>query len=459
MSPVARQWVPLIALLLLSVVGTAIASPQPENVCGACSDAFEDVASEQGVPVNVTHSTATVSLHENGSATWVVTNRVNGSAADRFAESPAVLHRVARAAATEGYGLPDGRKVSSDSVAASVDGRTITLRFRERDASERRLGLAVARTLHRDGVMGGWLLNADRFTVVGPPGTVLVNEPNDGLDGDEPAAVPDVDGRRVTWTGPATDWGSFINHDVYLVYGPPETTEQHVDAAVALATAPIWIENVKLFVLPPTAVYGVLLLGVAAVAHRAGPGERRRLGRGIAVLGLLGIVAAAIAQRQHQPAWFGGLGAVYLVTGVVARRRPALLSTIRGAVAVAAGAAVAAGLASLAIEPIWYLNAGLPLSVVEQAAYHLPVAVGPAFGLAVAPGTTRRVRRIFGAFAGALVVFLAAGALLVPVASRPFGIIVVVTGGGALLSALLAVPLAVLAVGVSQRGREGPVES
>jgi len=149
MSPVARQWAPPDRSRRPGRRRHGDGESLPDNVCGACGDAFEDVASEQGVPVDVTHSTATVFIHENGSVTWVVINRVNQSAADQLAESPAALHRVAWAATTEGYGHPAGTRVPRTSVTASVDGRNVTLRFRERAASESRLGLTVAGTLHR----------------------------------------------------------------------------------------------------------------------------------------------------------------------------------------------------------------------------------------------------------------------------------------------------------------------
>lgn len=456
MSRLPRQGALLFCLLALAVAGTAMASPSPDNVCGACSDAFEDVTSEQGVPVEVTHSTATVFVHENGSATWVVTNRVNQSAADQLAESPAALHRVARAATTEGYGHPAGTRVPATSVTASVDGRNVSLRFRERGASERRLGLTVAGTLHRGSVMGGWDLNADRFTVVGPPGTTLVNKPNETIHADNADApgVPDVDGRRVTWTGPATDWGSFIFQNVYLVYGPPDTSEYHADGAVAFATVPLWLENVKWYVLPPTAVYGVLLLGAVAAVRRAESGEPDRLAPLLAGLGLVGIVAAVLAQRVYEPAWYGGLATIYLVTGLVAWRRPDRLGSVRGALGVAGIAALGAGLVATAIEPAAWSHGSSARTVLEQTAYHLPVAVAPAFGLAVAgPPSARTARTFASGFGGAVFAFFLAALVRAPVATRPFGPLTLLIGAGAVVSVFAAVPLAVLAVRV-RSGRE-----
>ncbi|SFR99262.1 hypothetical protein SAMN05216559_2179 [Halomicrobium zhouii] len=456
MKRVAGRTLVFLAVVALAVAGTAMASPSPDNVCGACGDVFEDVASEQGVPVEVTHSTATVYVHENGSATWVVTNRVNESAADQLAASPAALHRVARATTTEGYGHPAGTRVPRTSVTASVDGRNVTFQFRERDASESRLGLTVAGTLHRGSVMGGWLLNADRFTVVGPPGTELVNEPNETIHADDADApgVPDVDGRRVTWTGPETDWGQFVSENVYLVYGPPDTSEYHADGAVALATAPLWLENVKWYVLPPTAIYGALLLGAVAAVRRAESGDSDRLAPLLAGLGLVGIVAAVLAQHLHEPAWYGGLAAIYLVTGLVAWRRPDRLVSVRDALGVAVVAALGAGVVATTIEPAAWTNGSSARTVLEQTAYHLPVAVAPAFGLAVAgPRSARTARAVAYGYLGSVFTFFLAAVVRVPVATRPFGPLILMIVAGAVVSVLATVPLAVLAVRV-QSGRE-----
>lgn len=92
----------LATAVLLAAVSPVLASPQPDPVCGACGSAFEDAAEEDGLAVNVTNSTATVRVHANGSATWIVTNRLNDSAADRLGEHPALLDRIANRAVTTG---------------------------------------------------------------------------------------------------------------------------------------------------------------------------------------------------------------------------------------------------------------------------------------------------------------------------------------------------------------------
>lgn len=453
----------LTACGLLVAVPSTIASPQPDPVCGACGSSFEHAAEERGLAVNVPHSTATVRVHENGSATWIVTNRVNQSAADRFAEDAGLLDAVARGAATEGWGLPhvyDGGEVRFQSVA--IDDRTIRIRFRDPDAGERRLGVLVVDYLHSEGIRGGWILNADRFTIVGPDGTVVVNDPRATIDDEyaSPGEVPEIDGRNATWRGSTAERGSALHEDVYVVYGGPGTSQPHADAVVALSTAPIWIDNLAAFVLPALVVYGILLVGVAGASIWAvGTSfDPDRLAGLVAGLGLVGIVAAGLAEMMSEPSWFAGLAAIYLVTGGIALTRPATLHTTRGALAVAAASTLGVGivLSSLAlVDP----SSGGSATVLRGMVFHLPLAIVPVLGLAAArDAAVDDLRSLALAFVGALVSFALAGAMFVPYDSRPWGLVLIFTVGGAVLAALLGLPLAILTVrrqtSTRQRGRE-----
>ena len=71
----------LISVVALSVFGPSAAAPPPRPLCDACGDAFERTAEAHGVVLTVERSTATVAVHENGSATWVVRNRLADSPA------------------------------------------------------------------------------------------------------------------------------------------------------------------------------------------------------------------------------------------------------------------------------------------------------------------------------------------------------------------------------------------
>jgi hypothetical protein len=440
----------LAACVLLGAVPPTVASPQPDPVCGACGSSFEHAAAERGLAANVTHSTATVRVHGNGSATWIVTDRVNRSAADRLTEDTDLLEGIARDAATDGWGLPHVYEEGEIRFrSASIDGRTVEIRFRDPDAGERRLGLLVVDYFHSEGIRGGWIRNADRFTVAGPDGTVVVNDPRATIDDEyaSPGEVPEIDGGNATWHGSTVERGPALYEDVYVVYDSPGTSRLHADAVVALSTAPIWLDNLAAFVLPALVLYGVLLVGVAGVSMRVAEAsfDPDRLAGAVVVVGLVGVLAAVLAGATNEPSWFAGLAAIYLVTGGIALTRPATLRTTRGGLALAAASTLGVGVVLSGLSLVDPATDGA-VTVLRGMVFHLPLAVLPAFGIAVArDAAVEGLRSLTLAFAGALVSFAAAGAVFVPYDSRPWGLVLILTVGGAVLAALLGLPLAVLA--------------
>lgn len=452
-----RRYVILGGALLLAALGPALSSPQPDNVCGACGSPFEEAADEKGLAASVTNSTATIHVHANGSATWIVTNRVNASAADRLHENPALLDRIANHAATSGGGLPSFYDEGEVQVtAAAIEDRTVTIKFVDSNAGHRLGGVMVVDYLHSEGVRGGWILNADRFTIVGPPGTTVVNNPSAAIDREYMSAnaVPIVDGRRVTWHGSAeTKYEAAFYDDIYLAFGDAGIPAWRVDVALALATAPIWVDNLRTFVLPAVIVYGILLLGVAFAVRwiattDVDPG---RLAIGVTALGAIGVVAAMFAPTVNQPRWFAGIAAVYLVTGTAALARPDAFRSTRGAIGVGAVSLVAimGVLGALSVAGgggfgFGFIDGSVG-SVLQEAIYHLPLVVAPAFGVALARASRRGSRQTsLGAFLGALASLAVAGAVFVPFASRPFGLVIIFTVGGSVLAAFFGLPLAAL---------------
>ncbi|PSP83914.1 hypothetical protein BRC83_06580 [Halobacteriales archaeon QS_1_68_17] len=91
---------------IIAPIPPADASPQPRPICGACGTSFERVAADHGIALTVTRNTARVEVHANGSATWIVTNDVNESAAGRLTDDRELLERIARGAVTDTRGLP-----------------------------------------------------------------------------------------------------------------------------------------------------------------------------------------------------------------------------------------------------------------------------------------------------------------------------------------------------------------
>lgn len=317
----------LAVALLLGAVAPAPASPQPVPVCGACGVSFVEAAADHGVAVEVTNSTARVQYHENGSATWTVTNTVNASAADQFREDPHLLSTIAGEAARSGYGLPatdDGTFVTIQS--SSLESDTVTLRFRHDGAAERHLGLLVVDALHTGGVQGGWIVNADTFTIVGPPGTTVVNDPAGAVDAEH---APRLDGRSATWTGSVDRrYDHMFRADIYVVFGNDPLPGQS-SGAVALASAPLVVDNLGTFVLPPTLLFALGIGLFARSGWRPGfdtqPVAGLVVGAGTVVLALP-LLDPVLGTGLEDPLLYV-IGAGLLTTGLAAREETAPLGS------------------------------------------------------------------------------------------------------------------------------------
>lgn len=284
----------LLALLLAPLfVAPALASPQPTPVCRFCGTQFGDAATEAGVDTTVSRSTVLVRVHENGSATWTVRNRLADGARE-FRENPERLDEVARALAGDallahdvgGYGLPEDADVTL--VAARMEDDTVVLVYRDPDAARRHAGLLVVDYLHDEGYEPWYHVNADRFTVRGPEGSVVTNDPDSGR----------VDGRSVTWRG---DSGGELYEapdlqgSPYVVFGPEGATGARTTAALALATLPIVVRGVKSFLLPQTLLFAGVLAATALAWRRFDPEVGATPLAGVAAaLGVVGLVAPVV---------------------------------------------------------------------------------------------------------------------------------------------------------------------
>ena len=273
----------LVGLLVLPI--PALASPQPTPACGFCGEQF---AGGSGVNVTVAESTAVVQVHGNGSATWTVRNELsNGSEA--FRERPELLEAAASGLANDHYGLPDRAEL----VSARMDGDTAVLVYRDPDAATRHAGLLVVDYLHDGGREPRYYVNADRFVIRGPDGTVVANTPESGT----------VEGRNATWTGSSSGGpyasGVDLEGSPYVVFGPDRSagTWLRTAAALGLATLPIVVRSVESYVLFQTATFAASLAAVLFALRRWSPEPSpEQLGAILAGLGLLGIVGPVVGQ-------------------------------------------------------------------------------------------------------------------------------------------------------------------
>lgn len=442
-------------VLLLGAVAPAPASPQPIPVCGACGVSFVESAADHGVPVEVTNSTAHVQYHENGSATWTVTNTVNASAADRFREEPRLLASVAGEAARSGYGLPttdDGTVVTVQS--SSVEGDTVTIRFRHDGAAERHLGLLVADDLHSGGVRGGWIVNADTFTLVGPPGTTVVNDPASAVDAEH---APSVDGRSATWTGSVDDvYENTFRADVYVVFGEDPVPGQAA-AGVALASAPLVVDNLGSFVLPPTLLF---TLGVGLYAWsgwRPDFDDQTVAGLFVAMGALvlpIPLLDAVFGTGLEDPLLYG-IGAGLLTTGLAAREETAPLGSPSRRALLAVGITYAlTGVLTFLPGPTQYRTAAELASVaLRQSVASLPFVALYWFGVSTA-GVDRMGR--FGRALPLVALYGLTLAVRVPLTGSIFGLALFVYILTTVVGLVVAAPLFALGRAVAGGPDHGP---
>lgn len=422
-----------------------MASTQPDPICGACGSSFETAASERGVSLNVSQTAASVRIHDNGSATWVVTNRIQNSTRD-LSTTPDTLARISQRAAVSG-GLPQDTEPRVTFQSATMENRTVRIQFRDPAAGTRHLGVLVVDYFHSGGSSGGWLLNADRFSISGPAGTEVLNDPRSIIDDEYATAdeLPTVADNTLTWQQTVTnDDETTLYEEFYIAYGEATTEEVRVSAAVAMASVPIWLANVEGAVLPAAFVYAILLLGVTVGSRRAAETEWADVDSISTLIAGVGLVFGILAVIG--PATLIGVGTLYLAVGVIALRRPRLFRSVRGTLVVGCVSTLAVGGVLLGAGVLDPRFGNLAPTVAHAMVFHLPLAVAPAFGLGVTESGGHQSRwATVAAVTGGCVAFILAGAVFVPFEFRPWGLLLG-TIGGAFLAAIFGLPLSILAV-------------
>ena len=328
----------LVAILLVgSLFGVALAapataSPRPVPVCSPCERGFAAAAQVHGHDVRIEHSTATMRVHRNGSATWTVENRLHDATAF---ENASLRQSVAR----EATRIHDATLRST-----SVDGETVRMRYRTPNVATDAAGGVLRVDYFRDdpGAMIRSGLGADRLTVVAPEG-MTVGRALPGAD------VSD-DGRRMTVT--SFDSGGDGPFVTFVPEDDPFAPLWSL-VAVALPFVPIVGRNVLFFLVVPSAVFAGGLAALARVVDRLGVApatttpDRRALGVvGLGVLGLAHpLYAGAAVAGSTPPLLAGAVGTVALGTALsVSAIRDRLSSRrLAGLVGLAFAAAVVAG--------------------------------------------------------------------------------------------------------------------
>lgn len=442
----------LLALLLLSVAVPAVAlgSPTPTPLCSVCGDGFERAAQNHDRDVSVARSEAEVTVREDGTARWTVRNRLaNRSQADQFRADSALLDSVVRDALGDGFRRPDADRVSD--LSAHVEGHTVVVTFSQSSFADRVGGVLLVDYLHDGGDRGYYVLEADRFSILGPEGTEVVNDPATGAVG-EPTDRPP----QVTLRNDGDRYPESVD-DTYVAFGPSEGPVQTLALRVVLAgrTLDVVLSNLAILVPAGLALVGGLACYRAASRWRLAPESPTRLAAAVAAVGALAAVhplyAGSVPLVNDDISALAALGTAYLLVGGSALALAAARERVPWWVLLAPAAAtppVAMGLLVLLSYPT------APFPVSPEAWLGVPLAATFPLGYAVGRGRRR-------AWASALAVALGSAGLLalryLTLTERPVagGLVAILAAFLVAVGLLAGAPLYLLGESLS---RTGPAE-
>lgn len=426
-------------LLLAGATLPAASSPQPTPVCGVCGGSFESALGGPVETATVTHSTATVRFHENGSATWHVRNVLaNDSTAQYLADHPEALRSAVHEAME--YSTIDG---PFESVSASVEGTTVHVTYRDPDAADAYPGgVTLTDYLHTHGYEEWPVLTVDRLTLVGPAGTTALNDP----------AQATVDGRNVTLSGDGSGRhyeAPNAPSDAYVVWGEPGGAGSLWGGlAVALATLPTVVDVLSSIHLPPLLLLALLLAGGARIGtaiDRRTTLTPRRLGGLCVALGLVAVLADVGTAGRGEVSAGMAFGSISLAMGGLAMVREHR-TTIR-ALLIVGGVALAV---IVAVQTVLSTGSEIALrSAFQQAVLgtsrYVPFVLAPVLGAAAGDRRSRLLAGVVvaaGFFVGELAV--------VWPTERPFGLVLLFLLAYAAVVAVAVLPFTLLGRAVAR---------
>ncbi|WP_411966746.1 hypothetical protein [Haloferax sp. YSSS75] len=309
----------LVAAVFPAAVGPVAASEQPRPVCGVCSDPFESTAKNSGIELAVESSELDVHVGDDGVGHWTARVTVNDAAASTFRDDPELLEQVVSQTFDDGRFRVD----DPENLETRMDGDTVVVTFDVPEMAYRGYGdVLLVDYFNADGNTRFVYVDTDRFTVSGPDGTVLVNDPPRLKTGEETAA---------TWLGGPDD-RPMLDDETYLAFGPDRslTTQAAARATIAADSASYLVPDLLGAALIPTLLMALGVVAVQYVTKRFdGDGtDVALLGALVGGLGLvwmLGLVAMGVfSGGLSATAWT--LGVQFLVVGAVAARRPDVLT-------------------------------------------------------------------------------------------------------------------------------------
>ncbi|ELZ82982.1 hypothetical protein C453_13271 [Haloferax elongans ATCC BAA-1513] len=348
----------VVSAVLPAVVGPATAGRPPVPVCGVCSDSFSGAAYDAGVNLTVESSNLHVRVDESGTGHWTARTVIDETAAATFRDDPALLESVVR----ESF---DGHRQFVDdprNLSMQMDGQTVVVTFDVPEMTSRGYGnVLLVDYFNADGDTRHVYVDADRFTVSGPEGTVLVNDP--------PGA--DTENGTATWSTEDGDYQP-IDYTTYLAFGPNNGlgTQAAAYASIAADSAPYLLSDLLYSALVPTLLmlFGVLAVQRYTRRRDATVDSCRTLAAIVAGLGIVWI-AGLVALGMFS----GGLSAVswtlglqFVALGAIALRRPEVFTFRRLVAATVGPPVVVAAAVSIAtpVSELWPVPSSLSFGVI-----------------------------------------------------------------------------------------------
>ncbi|UPV74402.1 hypothetical protein M0R89_17950 [Halorussus limi] len=427
----------LVVVSLLAVVAPGSAAPPPRPLCDACGESLEKTAASRDLTVSVERSTATVSVARNGTATWVVRNRLADSpGVERLRENDTLRSEIA-----------DDAMWDAEFVAANVSSSgVLTMRYREPDFAEASVGGTLRSGEFTDayGYRNLDGLGADRLVVVAPEGTEV--------GWTVPGATVSDDGRRTVLTA-FEDRG-------FVTFVPEESALGPLLSLLAVGTlvAPRVGSNLVAVVVFPTALFGLFVGAVGAGVSRS-DGLVGRVGEavgpvlvGVGVLltggALLASGGLSLLGGAATPLF--GVGATAVVFGALLGRPAVRARATYWRLVAAGGVGVALAAGTTLVGAVAFDQSGLTYSLLSS--FPPLVAVFALFPAGYALGRGDRRLALATAAVGFALSVLPFVSLLSP--TRGFGLFVAVFVA-AYAGAVAAVGTPLFVVGASLADSSG----
>ncbi|KTG27225.1 hypothetical protein [Haloferax profundi] len=305
----------LVASVLPVAMGPTVASSPPEPVCGVCSDPFVDAADDAGIDLTIESSELDVRVGDDGVGHWSAFVTVDEQSAVTFRENLALLDGVVRQTFESHRLFVD----DPQNLDSRIDGRTVVVTFEVPEMASQGYGdVLLVDYFNADGYTRYVYVDADRFTVTGPEGTVLVNDP---------ARLNTGDDTRATWVGGERNRAS-IDDETYLAFGPDKTlsTQAAASASIAADSAPYLLSDLVGAAFLPALLMAIGVVGIQSATRRfdTRADSVRTLGyivSGLGVAWMLSLVALGMfADGLSAIAWT--LGLQFVLIGLVGVRRP-----------------------------------------------------------------------------------------------------------------------------------------